>query len=296
VALRALGLGDFLTGLPALRALVDAFPDHRRILAAPAALAPLVGLAGGGWDVVDTAPLAALDPSLHNADIGVNLHGRGPQSHMILLAAEPARLVAFAHPDVPASADGPPWAPAEHEVVRWCRLLQASGIPADPSRIDLPAPPGSTGGGATVVHPGAGSADKRWAAWRWAEVAAAEVAAGRNVLVTGSAEEAGLARDVAAAAGVPPEAVMAGRTDLLSLAAIVAGAGLVLCGDTGIAHLATALGTPSVVLFGPVPPSRWGPPPDRPQHVALWAGPDGLQDITVAQVLAAADRLVRAGS
>jgi ADP-heptose:LPS heptosyltransferase len=289
VVLRALGLGDFLTGLPALRALVDAFPGHRRILAAPAALAPLVGLAGGGWEVVDTAPLAALDPSLHAADIGVNLHGRGPQSHRALLAAEPARLVAFAHPDVPESAGGPLWAPAEHEVVRWCRLLQASGIRADPSRIDIPAPAGATGRGATVVHPGAGSADKRWAALRWAEVATAEVAAGRRVLVTGSAEEAGLARDVAAAAGLPPQAVLAGRTDLLSLAAVVAGAALVLCGDTGIAHLATALGTPSVVLFGPVPPSLWGPPPDRPQHVALWAGPDGLQDITVAQVLAAAD-------
>ena len=30
--------------------------------------------------------------------------------------------------------------------------------------------------------------------------------------------------------------------------------------------------TPSVVLFGPEPPTRWGPPPDRPWHVALWAG------------------------
>ena len=39
-----------------------------------------------------------------------------------------------------------------------------------------------------------------------------------------------------------------------------------------MAHLATAVGTPSVVLFGPVPPSVWGPPADRPQHVALWAG------------------------
>jgi ADP-heptose:LPS heptosyltransferase len=76
----------------------------------------------------------------------------------------------------------------------------------------------------------------------------------------------------------------------------VAGAALVLCGDTGIAHLATALGTPSVVLFGPVPPSLWGPPPDRPQHVALWADPDGLLDLTVDQVLAAAGRLVHSGS
>jgi ADP-heptose:LPS heptosyltransferase len=95
--------------------------------------------------------------------------------------------------------------------------------------------------------------------------------------------------------------VLAGRTDLRGLAETVAGAGRVVCGDTGVAHLATAFGTPSVVLFGPTPPSEWGPPPDRAQHRALWAGrrgdphartPDpGLLEIGVADVLAALSRL-----
>ncbi len=66
--------------------------------------------------------------------------------------------------------------------------------------------------------------------------------------------------------------MLAGRTDLVELAAAVAAAGRVVCGDTGVAHLATALGTPSVVLFGPTSPARWGPPADRPQHRVLWAG------------------------
>ena len=51
---------------------------------------------------------------------------------------------------------------------------------------------------------------------------------------------------------------------------VVARAALLVCGDTGIAHLATALGTPSVVLFGPEPPDRWGPPEGGP-HVVLTA-------------------------
>ncbi|MDP9388463.1 MAG: glycosyltransferase family 9 protein, partial [Actinomycetota bacterium] len=68
--------------------------------------------------------------------------------------------------------------------------------------------------------------------------------------------------------------VLAGRTDLLGLAAVVAAAGRVVSGDTGVAHLASAFGTPSVILFGPVPPSRWGPPPSGP-HRALWAGTVG---------------------
>jgi ADP-heptose:LPS heptosyltransferase len=69
--------------------------------------------------------------------------------------------------------------------------------------------------------------------------------------------------------------VWAGRTDVVTLARLVAAAGRVVCGDTGVAHLATALRTPSVVLFGPTPPSLWGPPSDRPWHRALWAGGTG---------------------
>ena len=255
-------------------------------------------------EVVDTGPLAPLDPSLHGADVAVNLHGRGPQSHRLLLAAGPRRLIAFRHPEVAASADGPPWTAEEHEVRRWCRLLQANGIPADPTDLDLDPPaqlPPVGASGATVIHPGAASAARRWPAERWAEIARHEVVRGHVVVVTGAAQEAGLAADVAARAGLPPDAVLAGRTDLVGLAATVAAAGVVRSADTGIAHLATALGTPSIVLFGPVPPRLWGPPPERPQHVALWAGdvgdphaaePDaGLLRVTVDDVLAALDQV-----
>jgi ADP-heptose:LPS heptosyltransferase len=81
--------------------------------------------------------------------------------------------------------------------------------------------------------------------------------------------------------------VLAGRTSMRALCALVAGARLLVSTDTGIAHLATAYGTPSVVVFGPEPPSRWGPPPDRPRHRVLHNGPDPGA-VTVAEVLAAA--------
>jgi uncharacterized protein YjbJ (UPF0337 family) len=238
--------------------------------------------------VVDAAPLAPLPAALHGADIAVNLHGRGPQSHTVLLAARPRRLIAW----------GVTWRAEEHEVARWCRLLREAGLDADPADLDLPAPPWPAPpatAGATLIHPGAASGARRWPAERWGAVARAEREAGRRVVITGSAGERGLAETVAASAGLPAECVLAGRTDVCALAAAVAAAGRVLAGDTGVAHLATAFGTPSVILFGPTPPALWGPPPDRTRHVALWAGrhgdphadaPDlGLLEITAEDVL-----------
>jgi ADP-heptose:LPS heptosyltransferase len=302
VVLRALGLGDALTAVPALRALAAAFPQHRKVVAMPAPLAPLLGLARLPFDVCDVRGLAPQPVVLRDADVAVNLHGRGPQSHRRLCAAQPRRLVAFACAAA-GLTDGPRWRPGEHEVARWCRMLTESRIPADPTALEIDAPPPGplAHPGATVVHPGAASAARRWPWRRWAAVAARERAAGRDVLVTGAAEELSLARAVAREAGLPPSAVLAGRTDLVELTGVVAAAARVLCGDTGIAHLATALGRPSVVLFGPVAPMEWGPPQDRPLHRALWAGrrgdphgqrvDAGLLQIDVDDVLDALERL-----
>jgi ADP-heptose:LPS heptosyltransferase len=231
------------------------------------------------------------------------LHGRGPQSHQILLDLHPRQLLAYRSPSVRQTRGGPVWRQAEHEVDRWCRLLAHAGIPADRRALGLPRPDRrvpETWTGATLIHPGAASAARRWPAERFAAVARREADQGHTVLVTGGPHEAPLAHRVARLAGLPSSVVVAGATDLLDLAALVASAGRVVCGDTGVAHLASAYATPSVVLFGPVPPARWGPPA-FPRHGVLWAGttgdphgdhPDpGLLQIGVPDVLGELDRL-----
>jgi ADP-heptose:LPS heptosyltransferase len=274
VVLRALGLGDLLTAMPALRGIAGAFPRAELVLVTPSSLAPLLELADLPFRVAGHAGLAGLPAGLDRADVAINLHGRGPQSHAALAALAPKRLLAFAC----GAHDGPLWHPGEHEVVRWCRMLAAHGIDADPRRLDL-RPPGiavdDEAAGATLLHPGAASAARRWPGERWAQVARAERGCGREVVITGSPGEVPLARAIARAAGLPRSAVRAGTTDLAGLAALVAAAGRVACGDTGVAHLATALDTPSVVLFGPTSPEEWGPPGDRPAHRVLWAGERG---------------------
>lgn len=307
LALRALGLGDLLAAVPALRALRRSFPAHTLVLAAPAPLEPLARAAGAADAVVAAEPLEPLPPVLVGAAVAANLHGRGPESHRVLLAARPRRLLAFAHEDVPESAGLPDWRPGEHEVDRWCRLLGEAGVPADPTDLRLDRdrlPSGAPARGATLLHPGAASGARRWPADRFAAVARRERRAGRRVVLTGAPAEAPLARAIAAAAGLPVDAVLAGRTGLLELAAHVADAARVVCGDTGVAHLATALGTPSVVLFGPTPPGEWGPRIDRRRHRALWAGARGdphaaepgagLLALEVGDVLAELDELDRA--
>jgi ADP-heptose:LPS heptosyltransferase len=69
--------------------------------------------------------------------------------------------------------------------------------------------------------------------------------------------------------------MLCGGLPFAALSALVAHAALIVSGDTGLAHLAVAHGTPSVTLFGPVSPRLWGPPRGA-RHTALWhAGPPG---------------------
>jgi ADP-heptose:LPS heptosyltransferase len=277
IVLRGLGLGDFLTGVPAYRALAAAFPAHRRWLAAPAVLEPLLPLVPVFEGLLPTDSGGAIRGASCFPDVAVNLHGRGPESHRSLLRLGPRRLIAFAHPEVPESAAGPLWSDAEHEVARWCHLLQSQGIAADASRLSISKPLqlGTDHAGYPLIHPGAASLSRRWPLDRWAAVARGEMAAGRAVLATAGPGECELAFDLAERLALDPRRCCAVGESLYGLASLVARAGLVLCGDTGVAHLATALRRPSVVLFGPTSPARWGPPPNRPWHRVLWAGSEG---------------------
>jgi ADP-heptose:LPS heptosyltransferase len=271
LSLRAAGLGDLLTAVPALRSLSAAYPAARHVLATTAGMQELAPMIGGIDLVINTVVHADAPAPFAPVDVAVNLHGCGPESHRMLLAAEPGRLVAFRHDDVGVS--GPEWDPDEHEVARWCRLLEESGIPTDRDDLDLVVPPGPVPEGvrgATVLHPGAGAPARRWPIDRWTAVAAAEVADGHRVVVTVGPGEAALGHAVATA--VPGVVMVDCSHDLLLLFRVLDAARVLVVTDTGVAHAATALRTPSVVLFGPEPPTRWGPPPDRPWHVGLWAG------------------------
>lgn len=293
LVLRALGLGDFVTGLPALAMLRAALPDHRIVLVAPRVVAPLAELTGSVDDVVHGHELEPFPDAPSDADLAVDLHGNGPESRQLLLEHRPRRLIAF-------GPGGSRWEPDEHEVMRWCRLV-AEGLGLGQERypgvagrlaeplVDVPAR-------RTIIHPGAASSSRRWPADRFVQVARSLRQQGHAVAITGGPHEQLLAAQVAAGSGADLTATL----DLPELVGLVARARLVVSGDTGIAHVASAFGTPSVLLFGPVSPLVWGPPADGP-HEVLWHGdgrgdPHGPQPdpallrITVDEVLAACGR------
>ncbi|GAA4932757.1 glycosyltransferase family 9 protein [Streptomonospora halophila] len=303
LVLRALGLGDFLTAVPAFRALERAHPAAAIHLAAPSAHADLLSLAGLEWAVLPTAgPRTPPWPYSAPPDTAVNLHGSGPGSVRALRALGPGRLWTHASPGA-GGPPGPEWPGRSHDVDLWCRLLAYYGISADPTDLRLPIPrPPKEHAGTAVVHPGAAFPARRWPPERFAALAQRLAAWGLDVMVTGSAAERPLALEVAHRAGLGEQRVPAGRTPLPELAALVSRAAVVVCGDTGVAHLATAYGTPSVVLFGPVDPALWGPRIDADRHACLWYGEPGdphggapapgLLRIGVAEAAAAADRVL----
>jgi ADP-heptose:LPS heptosyltransferase len=172
-------------------------------------------------------------------------------------------------------------------VTRWCRMLRWYGVECDESDLALrrpaTAPPVPN---ATIMHVGAKAWQRRWAPEHLSCIVSDLERAGHRVVVTGGEGEAA------------PQDVgenLVGRLSLDELAALVADARLVISGDTGVAHLATAYSRPSVVLFGPISPRLWGPPRLR-RHQVLWDPfTRSLDSITARDVLEAADRALTAG-
>ena len=176
-----------------------------------------------------------------------------------------------------------------------------------------------------LINPGANRVDKRWPAARFAE-AARSIAQehGLGIAVTGSRAEAALVSSVVAALRTPADvsarshAVPSAIVDLTargislgSLKAVLRRATLLLTNDTGPRHLAAALGTPSIVLFGPTD-HRWTTlTPAQAQRDRLMLAepflPEPLQAddfddvchidrIAVGDVVAAARSALRAGA
>ena len=119
------------------------------------------------------------------------------------------------------------------------------------------------------IHPGAGAATKRWPAGRFAAVGdALSREFGARILVTGSPAETDLSWKVAALMREPC-VVLAGRTSIGQLAAVLTQSCLVIGSDSGPLHLAAGVGVRTIHLYGPADPKLFGPWGDPERHMVL---------------------------
>lgn len=309
--LRALpGLGDFLCLVPALRALRTALPSHQTqiLLIGLPANGPLVRRFGHyldglvefpGFPGIPEAPLdlgrfgsRLLALQRQHFDVVLQMHGHGGIMNVFagLVGASLAAGYYLPGNYCPDPETFLPYVETEPEVRRWSRLLEALGIPSQGEYLEFPLEvrdqedlatllrhAGLQPGTFACIHPGARGRARRWDPACFAAVADALVPLGLDVVLTGTTDEKPVVRAVADAMHRRAPLDLAGRTSLGSLAALLTRARIVICNDTGVSHLAAALGTPSVVVFGDPrvasDPRRWAPL-DRERHRPVAPSPD----------------------
>jgi heptosyltransferase-1 len=161
----------------------------------------------------------------------------------------------------------PPFDPEAHAVRRYLNLAYYLGAPLTTPRfrlgLDLAADlaallPGEAGPPLAVLHPGARWASKLWPPASWARLGEWLSQRGFQVAITGSAADQELVGGIIGQSQAPL-INLAGRTSLAELAGVLRQAAVAVTPDTGAMHLAAALGTPVVALFGPTAPWRTGP-------------------------------------
>jgi ADP-heptose:LPS heptosyltransferase len=287
--LRGLALGDMLCAVPALRALRAALPKTHIVLIGLPWAREFVGRYGnylngflefpGFPGLKERIPnLGQIPGFLRTAqqarfDLAIQMHGSGILTNSVTALLGARQMAGFYQPGhwCPDSERFLLYPDQEPEVRRPLRLLEFLGIPLCGEALEFPVGEADheslraipqarrlSPGTYVCIHPGASVAARRWRPEGFAAVADSLVQNGLKVVITGSLAEAELAESVRRQMKMTA-ICLAGRTSLGALAALLSGARLVVCNDTGVSHLAAALRVPSVITVLSSDPRRWAP-------------------------------------
>lgn len=308
-------LGDMVCALPALHALRRAWPHARLVFVASALAEPLLAdhpdidelIVFRKQDLWRPWRAARLLRRLRHprADVAIVMTTVSFSTTSALLAwASGARIRAGSssepfgtplsravyHAELPAAPDG------VHEVEHGLAPLRGLGIAAvvEAPHLNVTAAararavaalgaPEPGGGPLVVAHVGAGKLPNIWPAERFAAVLGTlhERHGARIILVEGPSDTAAVA---AVAARIP--SALRWRASLVETMGVLAVARLVIANDTGMAHVAAATGTPTIVLFGPTDAQRWRPPGEH--VVVVQSASRSIADLAIDTVLCAA--------
>jgi lipopolysaccharide heptosyltransferase II len=337
LVLRLERIGDLLMTFDALALLRASLPDAEIDLCVGTWNEPLAQAmaVAGRIDCLDAPWLARDEPGstwasllahargwrAHGYDLAINLEPDIRSNLLLRLSGATCRVGYYTGGGGALLTDAVAYDPTLHIYENALRLVGlavpgAAGAPVSPPRLQVPdgarerarsllAP--AAGSLCVAVHAGGGRPVKQWHTSRFADVATALGREyGATIVLTGTSHEAGVIDEVQAAIpGTVRVLNLSGQADLLDMAAVLERVAVFITGDTGPMHLAAAVGTPLVSIFGPSDPVRYAPRTERSRIVRIDLPcapcnrirlppercrghvPDCLDGITVDRVLAA---------
>lgn len=291
--IRGGALGDFLLTLPALHALRQAAQTVELLAYPPfAALAREARLADGVRSI-EYAPLAGF--FARGASLNSELQNYFSSFDAVLsylfdpdgIFAENLRFAGVKNfiqgphkPDESRHATDQLSAPLQQLGLRPLERAILLHFSAPPPKVPLLA-----------IHPGSGSLAKNWPPPQWKYLAESLLEAHPDLhLAILGGEADGAALEALGDLRKNPRVEFLENLPLTTLAQRLAGASAFLGHDTGVSHLAAALGLPSLLLFGPTNPAIWAPP--YPQTTVLRAPDGNLSSLRVSTVRAAVEILL----
>lgn len=294
--LRASRIGDFLCATPAFRAIRAALPDAELTLITLPMLRDLVdrsprldrfvpfpGYPGIAEQLFEPHRTTAFLQRMRAERFGlaIQMQGSGVNSNPFTLLLGAAATAGFIRPgDPPGQLDAAlPMPPAGREVDRLLALTSFLGIPPRGAATEFPLLPRDAAAADTLLagatppltglHPGARDRARRWPPERFAAVGAElrRRFGGTLVIVGDDWERDAVDTVVARLGGACLN--LAGKTSLPVLGAVLTRLAVLVTNDTGPAHIAYALGTPSVTIFGGADPATYGPPSAGQHRIVL---------------------------
>lgn len=292
---RALQLGDLLCAVPALRSLRAGFPAAeitliglpwargfvRRFRAYVDRFVEFAGYPGILEVEVDSERTERFlaEQRAYKYDLAIQMHGSGQTSNPFVLALEACQSAGwYEGVPPPGLTFAAPYPADEPEVLRNLLLARLLGCPDRGTALEFPLLAEDRAEAALHLarlpqnacpliglHPGARPPARRWPPDYFAAVA--DHFARRHsarIILTGGPGEEPLVRAVADRMETRP-LDLSGQTSLGGLAALINELDLFISNDTGPAHLANAVDTPSITIFGPADYLRWAPL-DRRRH------------------------------
>jgi heptosyltransferase-2 len=309
-------LGDAVMALPALSDLRRAWPDAILTVAATPGLSSLFRLVREVDDIVDSGKARPV------ADVGILLPNSFRSALRLVLAGVPQRWGYRTDCRGPLLTRAIDAAPAHlHQVDYYQHLLRALGCPSGPAqpRLDVGEEVRAAGRDlleragwngtdplAAIAPGGAFGSAKRWPPSSFAALICELARDGIRSVVVGARSDAALMHEIERHVGHPVVQPLdiVGWTDLPALAGVLMHAGAIVANDSGVMHLGSAAGVPTIGLFGPTDERRTAPR-SAAAHAVLshpvWCRPCMLREcplehtcmrgITVAAVADAARRL-----